>query len=333
MGDNGQRSVWDPATWLCQAGDTGSSKTPFALILLNQPISSAQASLFKDLWSRASVRVCADGGGNRLLSAFRQELRSSQMSLPDAVVGDLDSLSARARNWYSQRGVAVAHRPSQYATDLQKSIQWVEDWETGQGASNPGAGLELVIFGGLSGRLDQTAHTLHVLWKLAPTLAATGGYEDPSLDAEDETRKRGGNVKKRQRSYVVGDGSLVFLLPPGQHRVNHPTPPLGEACGILPFGTEGNLGGDDSLTAGAKVSTRGLEWDVTPETPQSLGGYLSTSNHVFGDKSLSKVESSPKSLVVDIATDKPIYWSVELACSDAAEDSDWHDDGAEGGRN
>lgn len=270
----------------------------------------------------ASVRVCADGGGNRLLSTFRTEVYDGRLPLPNAIVGDLDSLSIKARSWYAQRGVEIAFRPGQYATDLQKSIQWVEDWENEGGnqlrRDLPMGQLELVIFGGLGGRLDQTAHTLHVLWKLTPGLAAAGGYEDPDLDIENASRKRGGQVEKRRRTYVVGDGSLVFLLPPGGHRLFHPRPILGEACGILPFGVQSNVGEDPSQRTGANVTTRGLEWDVTPDTPQSIGGYLSTSNHVVGiqDGQSSDVSTS---LLVEVVTDEPIYWSVELTSSGPSE--------------
>lgn len=333
---------------------TSQSLQPYAIVLLNQPISEAQKGLFERLWCHgesievrfcsisafyplrlilypralireASVRVCADGGGNRLYKYINRKFNKGQLPLPDAIVGDLDSLGLVERRWFEERKVPIAHRPSQYATDLQKSIQWIEDWEQEQSHSISSHSrrqqqqqLELVIFGGLSGRLDQTAHTLHVLWKLSPGLASGGGYEDP--DAEE---KRGGQVLKREHTYVVGDGSLVFLLPPGKHRMRHLTPPLGPACGILPFGVQGNTRSHTAAT-GAKVATRGLEWDVTPDMPQSLGGYLSTSNHVVGVAGEERQDSSYRT--VELTTDKPVYWSVEIS---EEEDDEAHERGTE----
>lgn len=44
---------------------------------------------------------------------------------------------------------------------------------------------ELIIYGGLTGRLDQTAHTIHVLFKLS---------------------------RKRRRTWVVSEDSVTCLL-------------------------------------------------------------------------------------------------------------------------
>lgn len=246
----------------------------------------------------ATYRICADGGANRLRSAFFTSVNTEAVALPHAVVGDLDSLTDKTKSFFANLGVQIVEKPSQYATDLQKAIQTLEDWEGSEVAAGQSQ-AELVIFGGLSGRLDQTAHTLHVLWKLCPGLAAGGGYEDP--DANDTENARGGNLRKRSRTYVLGDGSLVWLLPPGHHRLVHPRPVLGKACGILPFGVEAGSG-NVSGSVGARVKTKGLQWDVEPDQPQSLGGYLSTSNYLpDGD--------SPE---VILETDKAVYWSVEI---------------------
>lgn len=248
--------------------------------------------------------MCADGGANRLL-AHASRYPSDELALPHAIVGDLDSISDSTRAHYSSlHGVEICHRPSQYATDLQKSIQWVEDWE----AERHGNALNLVIIGGLSGRLDQTAHTLHCLWKLSPPLQSQGGYEDPEADPGE---KRGGVLRKRLRTWVIGEGSLAVLLWPGVHDLVLPCPPLDVACGILPFGVTGGSG----TGAAAKVRTKGLEWDLDPAQPQSLGGFLSTSNHVVypASKSDDGGRISHRIATVTIETDKPIYWSVELA--------------------
>lgn len=301
---HGDTKVWDPSTFLAAPSSGRQQTNPYALVLLNQPIADEQKDLFRELWQNAQIRVCADGGGDCLLRAFSTELSSSSLPLPHAVVGDFDSLSTSSRAWYEAREVQLAHRPSQYATDLQKSIQWIEDLEHDklQRESSSPSELELVIFGGLSGRLDQTAHTLHVLWKLTPGLSSGGGYEDPFAD----DNQRGGQLKKRKRAWVIGEGSLVCLLPEGSHTVKVTRPTLGKACGILPFGINAGGGEEGDLNEhAARVRTNGLEWNLDPAQPQSLGGYLSTSNHVLP---LDLREDGD----VYVETDKPIYWSVEI---------------------
>ncbi|CAO1622823.1 unnamed protein product [Sympodiomycopsis kandeliae] len=302
---------WDASSFLIP-GNIGQ----YAVILLNQAVPASQRELFVRIWQGASIRLCADGGSNRLLE-LESEVPDTILKHPHAIVGDLDSITASTREIFSSRGVTIAHKPSQYATDLQKCIQWIEDSERKNGSQ-----LELVIFGGLSGRLDQTAHTLHVLWKLSPSLPSQGGYEDPD-PVDEQVEQRGGNLTKRNRTWVVGEGSLAFLLPAGRHTLRLPNRPLGKCCGILPFGVPG---GTDSNNSAAKVRTEGLEWDLDPAQPQSIGGYLSTSNHVMypaaelstsiptfglrGDDSPATITTAIAEVVVE--TDKPIYWSVEI---------------------
>lgn len=177
--------------------------------------------------------------------------------------------------------------------------------------------------------MDQTAHTLHVLWKLSPPLSSIGGYEDPEESEGGRDGRRGGTVRKRHRTWVVGDGCMVMLLPPGKHTLIHISPPLGIPCGVLPFGVKGGSEG----TSAARVRTEGLEWDLgewfrvlamrfaltrdcppsstfpDPSQPQSLGGYLSTSNHVVYPPA---PDEGPRIANITVETDQPIYWSVAL---------------------
>lgn len=105
------------------------------------------------------------------------------------------------------QGVPIHKIPSQYSTDLQKCVQAVEDFES---LSCPEDQLSLIVFGGLSGRLDQTAHTLHVLWQLAPEVIVGESVEEPPQEGQES---RGGKLLKRERTFVVGDGCVTWLLP------------------------------------------------------------------------------------------------------------------------
>lgn len=283
-------STWDPSPFLLPSMRASTPK--YAMILLNSPIDPRQLGHFRHLWQSASLRLCADGAANRLLDTFGPESFtdaqiSSSILLPNAILGDLDSIRPDTQRFFESKGVPVHHRPSQYATDLQKTIQEVEDQE---GSSSDNGEHTLIIFGGLAGRLDQSVHTLHVLWQLAPGTEDLGSVFDP-----DTPHDRGNKLRKRQRTFAVGDGSVAWLLPKGKHTLRMAREVMGKTCGILPLGV-GN--------AGAKVSTKGLEWNLDGEST-TLGGFLSTSNHL-----------QDKEGVVEVENDEPVYWTVELRPDD-----------------
>ncbi|WWC91849.1 uncharacterized protein L201_006796 [Kwoniella dendrophila CBS 6074] len=52
-----------PITWTCEELLRGGSSKPYALIIVNQPI---RPDLLNKVWKAASIRLCADGGANRL---------------------------------------------------------------------------------------------------------------------------------------------------------------------------------------------------------------------------------------------------------------------------
>ncbi|MEC8948501.1 MAG: thiamine diphosphokinase [Candidatus Thermoplasmatota archaeon] len=90
-----------------------------------------------DLANNALV-VGADGGGDRLLAAGVE---------PDAVVGDLDSLSVVAQKQFSDRLVRDTYPGT---SDLEKSVAWVQE----KGAD------DIVVIGWSGGRLDHTLAAL-----------------------------------------------------------------------------------------------------------------------------------------------------------------------------
>jgi len=187
--------------------------------------------------------------------------------------------------------VHIQQLASQYSTDLQKSIQHLEEEEDSSNTE-----YDLVIFGGLTGRLDQTLHTLHVLWQLAP-----GVPVDDIISTGDNTTEenKDGRLRKRTHTLVLSDTCATCLLGPGKHMLQHNRSILGKSCGILPLGV-----------SSARIQSEGLEWNLgmykqlTLESQNSsLGGLLSTSNHLAPDN---------LSGTVVIETDSPVYWTVEL---------------------
>lgn len=84
------------ATELWTAAITSNNVPEYCFIILNQNIDTEH---FIKLWFGSKVRVVADGGTDRLLEWLSKENRSSEEFRPDAVVGDMDSISAKARDW------------------------------------------------------------------------------------------------------------------------------------------------------------------------------------------------------------------------------------------
>ncbi|GAA5905192.1 thiamine diphosphokinase [Sporobolomyces salmoneus] len=243
-------TVWDTRSFLTSS--SGHRET--ALIILNTPL--PPQPLFERIWKTARVRYCADGGANRLFDRFVKGKGKSEDFqggdeewLPDLVLGDLDSLRPDVKEFYESKGIDVRHDPDEYSTDLGKNVNELSKYETSLSPdSSKPQQLQLVIIGGLSGRLDQTIHTLHALTQLV--------------------EKQG-----RDRVWAIGKESAACILPKGKHQLKIDLESFGKTCGILPLGT-----------SQAHVTTTGLEWDLGPTSymyPTSLAEAVSTSNHLI----------------------------------------------------
>ncbi|KAJ2749229.1 thiamine pyrophosphokinase, partial [Coemansia nantahalensis] len=174
-----------------------------ALLILNEPIPRSARALLAAVWERASYRLCADGGGNRLYDLCEEDGTLGQL-VPDAVVGDLDSLRPAVREYFEDRGATVHRYDDQDSTDFMKGLYYLDaELRKGQDAR----GCVVVVFGGLGGRLDHIMHTLKVLF----------------------------NNHQQRRIVVVSSENLTFVLPAGRNRIL--TSPLvdGPTCGILPL--------------------------------------------------------------------------------------------------
>lgn len=72
-------------SWTCDGilNQTATSNT-FALIILNQPVT--RPDILRQLWQSAKIKICADGGGNRLhdtLRTFRGSLDGTEKAEGD----------------------------------------------------------------------------------------------------------------------------------------------------------------------------------------------------------------------------------------------------------
>jgi len=164
--------------------------------------------------------------------------------LPDLIRGDFDSIRDDVKSYYTSKGVNVFQDSDQYSTDLQKCLNSLSELEKSRKLQ-----YTVLLLGGLSGRLDQTVHTLSLLHKLRKT---------------------------REHVYAITDENIGWVLESGEHIIQMDLDLLGPTCGLLPVGIDETV-----------LSTRGLEWDLN-DTPSSFDGLVSTSNHVVASEVLIK---------------------------------------------
>lgn len=227
-----------------------------ALVILNQPI--ADRDLLHRLWISSSYRICVDGGANRLhdllgpLGGPDDDQRHNY--LPDAIHGDLDSLTPPVSDYYISKGVAVTHDPDQFSTDFNKAVRRV--------VSRAEVTRDVIILGTIGGRLDQGIGLLSEM--------SREQIRFPHL-----------------KFWLVSEESISFILDSQQPQEN-PAPEPGAKVKHLIMGLKSrgvftpNVG-ILPLWGPASITTRGLEWDVE-DWPTEMGGQVSTSNHVMKEE-------------------------------------------------
>ncbi|KAJ1326875.1 thiamine pyrophosphokinase [Microdochium nivale] len=308
----------------------------YALVILNQPIDNEP--LFTELWKNASLRVAADGGANRILQLNKRVLKKQTLSQDassattkdsqqpklytelDAIVGDLDSLSDEARDFFSppshppssstaisasplsaseQRGrlrhCEIVRDLDQYSTDFTKAVNYVRSGTTSSPSSSSSSSSsppppssappprDVVCLGGLGGRVDQGLSQLHHLYLFQQS---PGSYE------------RDGRI------FLLSGEGLTFLLQGGAktHRIhvrNGETAAAAAAMAAMPRPRAfAKHVGILPVREPSVISTRGLEWDVEGWRTE-FGGQLSTSNHVVQD-------------VVEVVTSRDVLFTIAL---------------------
>ncbi|OAL62388.1 thiamine pyrophosphokinase [Trichophyton rubrum] len=238
-----------------------------------------------------------------------RRLGLEKTELPNAIVGDLDSIHPDVRKHYQSMKVPIIENPDQYSTDFMKCLSYLadncsdivnatgqhSDNDFGSYSNNSSKALDVVVFGGLGGRVDQGFAQIHHLFCT-------------TTSASEQIRRPNGEL------YLISEESISFFLRPGNNvirtfggsyfgKVKEASSGLSgrqttnadqqayfsENIGIIPIGGP------------SIISTQGLEWDVSGWKTE-FGGNLSTSNHIRAD--LVKVETSA-----------PVLFTVELAPS------------------
>ena len=168
----------------------------------------------------AKVRLCADGGANRLYDELvpmlaaggGEEARAAAMEdfVPDTIIGDMDSIRDEIKGHYSRRGSRLVDlRHDQDSTDLKKCIRHIIASTGGRPANAPGGAgaddgaddIRIVVIGALGGRLDHELANLSLLYEYHASAASESA--------------RGG----RLRITIVSDECVAFVLPRGRNTI------------------------------------------------------------------------------------------------------------------
>lgn len=252
-------------------------------------------------------------------------------------MGDLDSLRPSVRQHYEKLGVSILEDPDQYSTDFTKCLKFLNKHaaeiiaspRTGSAKNTAPANaascqrrqestLEIVILGGLGGRVDQAFSQIHHLYMMTQTQRELreAGQNKSENENQESKPATGGNL------YLVSEESITFVLQQGKNTIHTPSTKRTDIVSTLPSETQPGEGGGVSrkrrhdedqeheyffeenvgiipLSALASITTRGFEWDVQ-EWPTEIGGQISTSNHIRAD-------------TVEVETSVPVLFTVELA--------------------
>ena len=168
------------------------------------------------------------------------------------------------REFYVQNGVTVSHEGSQDDTDFGKAIGVVKKWKA-ETSSLPLSSIsslllkqDVLVLGGLGGRVDQGLSLLHALFYYS--------VDCPEL-----------------RLWLFSEASITFILFPGRSIIETPLSSgiITPNVGIVP------------LLGPSMITTYGLEWDVQ-EWLTRMGEHVTTSNHILADEVI--VETTEKVL-------------------------------------
>ncbi|XP_072961729.1 thiamine pyrophosphokinase 1-like isoform X1 [Typha angustifolia] len=227
------------------SGEVDGPPLTYSLVVLNQSLPRFSPLL----WSHARLRVCADGGANRIYDEMpelfpEQDPHDVRLRYkPDVIKGDMDSIRAEVKEFYSNLGVLIVDESSdQDTTDLHKCITFICDRTPAFGKSD----LQLCILasGALGGRFDHEMGNINVLYRFS-------------------------NV----RIVLLSDDCLIYLLPKTHcHEILIQSTVEGPHCGLIPAGAPS-----------MRTTTTGLEWNLT-ESEMGFGGLISTSNLVKEEK-------------------------------------------------
>jgi len=174
----------------------------YGIIILNYSLNSLRNLLKKNIWEKATIRGCADGGSN-MLKIYSDEINEN--FLPDYISGDFDSIDEKTWKYYkSISNIDFIKTYDQNATDFTKCVRVMMDKNSTLN--------NLLVFCSLGGRFDHTTGIIHSLFIL------NDNY--PNLQI-----------------YLLTDFDITFLLHINKlNRIHIQSKYNGNICSLLPFG-------------------------------------------------------------------------------------------------
>ncbi|KAL7151243.1 hypothetical protein ABFS83_04G018300 [Erythranthe nasuta] len=222
------------------SADNGPAPT-YVLVVLNRNLPRFTPLL----WKHAQLRICADGGANRLYDELpllfpdEDAVAMRKRYKPNLIKGDLDSIREEVLGFYKDVGTEVIDASDdQDTTDLHKCIAYIQDLPNLKNQN-----VCVLVAGALGGRFDHEVGNINVLCRFSS-----------------------------MRIILLSDDCLIQLLPSSHHHEIHIQHNVeGPHCGLIP------IGGPSTSN-----KTTGLEWNLS-DTEMRFGGLVSTSNIVKGE--------------------------------------------------
>ncbi|RMZ84488.1 hypothetical protein DV736_g6600, partial [Chaetothyriales sp. CBS 134916] len=238
---------------------SGRAVHPYAVLILNQPVNR---NALDAVIQHATFLVCADAGADRLRTYEASLKNGTSLRSPDVIIGDLDSLTAQTADYYQARGVEIVRQPDQDSTDFTKGLKWIR--EAARQSLGDGE-LDVIVLGGLGGRVDQAFSQIHHLY----------------MAGRDEQLLRG-------RVYLLSEQSLSFVLDPGLNVIHIEPGYFEQNVGIIP------------VRGQATITLKGFEWDVQ-NWPTEFGSQMSTSNHIRSEMLEVSFQGAPPLFTLELA--------------------------------
>jgi thiamine pyrophosphokinase len=283
------RSPFLPLSSNEHEGTLPKTKTLNALIILNSPIQNPPSPIFTKLWNISSIKICADGGANRLHCATATAIGTESGSatvdvnayIPDLITGDLDSLHSNVRSYYEERGVNVERDGDQDCNDLDKALSAIRklvlkrqdhnQLQEEQDSDAPIETIQIYVYGAFGGRFDQEMASIQALYKWKDE------FDYRIALYNDETCAMLLRPYARNEIYLpfhskcmdkINSSDSSDISDTKENRVESAAR-IGEGptCGLIPIGC---------LCEG--VETEGFKWNLDGSVPLEFGGLVSTSN-------------------------------------------------------
>ena len=197
---------------------------------------------FGSLWKGATIRIAADGGGNRIFDQMKND--NCTYLPPHYIKGDLDSLRHEVESHFKNEGSEIILDKDQNSTDFHKCLDIILDKKF----QHP-----ILVCGALGGSLTHTLSNINCALSFA-------------------------DIGAPNQIYLISDENIIFFLPPGIHHIHGEKDMY---CGIVPVSGKVTVNSSKNLKypldgiameAGKLISTSNQfnEDKITIDTPSGL---------------------------------------------------------------